>query len=296
MLTALLGSTPRTNGLVPVDIAYAEPAPLLQPPRVERPSTYWPASRLALTNRLWGTGYIYPGGEPETLRLARPMGVSAAASLLLVGVGAGGPAIAVARNLGAWVTGVDNDPSLLAAAQGLVSSANLGRKIVIDSWNPEAPAFEERSHHHCLAIHPFHGAAPEPVLDALSRALKPGGQLVMADLVATAPLNPDDPVVRRWAELERCDPGRVPLAANVARMLGRIGLDVRVAEDISKRHGDQVMLGWRVLMHDLGKPNRSDAGRLVAEAELWLLRRRLIRDGRLRMMRWHALGPMRGAS
>jgi hypothetical protein len=54
------------------------------------------------------------------------------------------------------------------------------------------------------------------------------------------------------------------------------------------------MLGWRVLMRDLDrKPSAMEAAQLVAEAELWLLRRRLIRDGRLRMMRWHAIGGTR---
>ena len=67
----------------------------------------------------WGAGFIFPGGEIETLRLTRPLGLSAAASLLIVGVGSGGPASAVTRNLGAWVTGMDTDPSLLAAARAI---------------------------------------------------------------------------------------------------------------------------------------------------------------------------------
>jgi hypothetical protein len=73
-------------------------------------------------------------------------------------------------------------------------------------------------------------------------------------------------------------------------MLGRVGLDVRIAEDISPRHLEQALLGWRVMLQELreSKPNRQQAANLVAEAELWLLRRRMIRDGRLRMMRWHA--------
>jgi len=77
----------------------------------------------------------------------------------------------------------------------------------------------------------------------------------------------------------------------VTRMLARVGLDVRVTEDISQRHVEQAILGWRLMTRDLldHKPNRQEAAELVREAELWLLRRRLIRDGRLRMMRWHAI-------
>jgi hypothetical protein len=76
-------------------------------------------------------------------------------------------------------------------------------------------------------------------------------------------------------------------------MLGRVGLDVRIAEDMSQRHLDHALLGWRVMLRDLGhKPTRQEAVPLVAEAELWLLRRRLITEGRLQMMRWHAISRL----
>ena len=224
------------------------------------------------------------------MRLTRPWGASAAARLLLVGVGGGGPASSIARNLGAWVTGMDNDPSLLAAARGLITRSQLAKKISIKAWDPANPDFGAKSHHHCLALEPLHGAQPEPVLDGLARALRPGGQMVITELVAPVQLNPKDPVVRRWGDLEHCDPANVHAPVAITRMLGRMGLDVRVAEDISDRHLEHAMLGWRVFLRVLDrKPNRQEAVHLVAEAELWLLRRRLIRDGRLRMMRWHAI-------
>ena len=83
----------------------------------------------------------------------------------------------------------------------------------------------------------------------------------------------------------------MPVGISVTRMLGRVGLDVRVSEDISTRHMEQAMLGWRVMLRELRdrKPTRQEAIQMVSEAELWLLRRRLIRNGKLRMMRWHAM-------
>jgi hypothetical protein len=140
-------------------------------------------------------------------------------------------------------------------------------------------------------LEPLHGAQPEPILDGIAQALRPGGQLMMTELTADAPMNPNDPTVARWAALERRDLAGLVSAVSVTRMLGRVGLDVRVAEDISARHLEQAVLGWRVLLRDLNgaKPPRQEAAQMVAEAELWLLRRRLMRDGRLRLMRWHAI-------
>ena len=254
------------------------------------PRTAWPAVRLALADELWGPGFIVPGGEAEILRLTRPLGASAATSLMIVGIGSGGAGLAVTKNTGAWVTGMDADPSLLAAARGLVTRAQVGKKVVIKAWDPQNPDFVEKSQHHCLALEPLNGKRPEPIIDGLARALKPGGQLVITELVANAPLDKADATVSRWAALEKRDPaGFVPGVA-ISRMLSRVGLDVRVAEDISARHMQQSIAGWRRLLHELGdkKPTRQQAFALVMEAELWLLRRRLIRDGRLRMMRWHA--------
>jgi SAM-dependent methyltransferase len=252
--------------------------------------TTWPSTRLALTNQLWGSGFIFPGGELETLRLTRPLGLSAAASLLIVGVGSGGPATAVARNLGAWVTGMEIDPALLSAAQLLVKKAQLTKKVIIKSWDPDNPVFDSKTHHHCLALEPFHGAHPEPIVVWLARALKTGGQMVITELTAEVPLNLADPGVQRWGELERRDPANVLAPVAVTRMLGRVGLDVRVVEDMSANHLEHALLGWRVMLRELdSKPSRQEAVQLVREAELWLLRRRLIREGRLRMMRWHAI-------
>jgi SAM-dependent methyltransferase len=251
----------------------------------------WPAARIELVHQLWGSGFVFPGGEIETLRLARPLGASAATSLLIVGVGSGGPAGSVATNMGTWVTGMESDPSLLASACKLFTKNALGKKVSIKAWNPAQPDFVARSHHHCLALEALARARPEPILDGLARVLKPGGQLVLTELTAAAPLDRLDPTVIRWSALEARDPADVPLGISVTRMLGRVGLDVRVSEDISTRHMEQAMLGWRVMLRELRdhKPSRQEAIQMVSEAELWLLRRRLIRNGKLRMMRWHAM-------
>ena len=71
--------SPERNELLPS----ASPVPF---------SGKWPQARIAVAESLWGEGFLFPGGEEETLRLVKPLGLSAAAGLLLVGAGAGGPA------------------------------------------------------------------------------------------------------------------------------------------------------------------------------------------------------------
>ena len=102
-------------------------------PLASRPSPLWTPERLATTDALWGEGYQWPGGEMETVRLAKPLGLSAAASLLLLGAGSGGPACSVATLLGAWVSGFEADPDLAAVAVDRIARRNLTKRAQIET-------------------------------------------------------------------------------------------------------------------------------------------------------------------
>jgi hypothetical protein len=273
-----------------------EPAPVpavpAPPVRAAVPAPLWPPERLAITSALWGEGFQSPGGEPEILRLAKPLGLSAASSLLLLGCEAGGPPRAITRTLGPWVNGFEADPALAAAAAALVARANLTRRITIGPWNPAAPAFRPRFHHHALALEPLRGAPPEPVFAAVSESLKPGGQLVLIELVADPAFDPAHAAVTAWAAIERRDPAALPSEAAITGTLRRLRFDVRVVEDVSDRQVQAAMAAWRGAIRRMEghRPPPADLMRHVREAELWLLRLRLFRRGWLRLMRWHAIG------
>jgi len=266
-------------------------APRADPPRLSDP-TRWSPDRLAVAGALWGDGFLFPGGEVETLRLAKPLGLSAASSLFLLGVGGGGPACSVATHLGVWVSGFEADHDLVDAATDRVARAKLGRRAQVATWDPAEPAFNRHAYHHGLALEPLRGGKPEPVLAAVADALKPGGQLVLVELVADVPLDPSDPSIRRWAHLERRIPDTLPTETAITRVLGRLGFDVRVTEDVSARHMREALLGWKAAVREMedSRPARHTASVFVNEAELWLLRMRLFRRGQLRLVRWHAIG------
>jgi SAM-dependent methyltransferase len=143
-----------------------------------------------------------------------------------------------------------------------------------------------------MALEALHGSQPERVLSAVARALKPSGHVVITELVADTPLDPGNPVVAGWAHLERRNAKALPTEVTITRILGRLGFDVRVCEDISERHVSHAMAGWRSLVRLMedAPPTRREAMSSVQEAELWLLRLRLFEIGSLRLVRWHAIG------
>lgn len=285
---------------MPPDLAMelppAEPGQAMAAPLV--PAARWTPARIAIADELWGDGNVFPGGEDEVLRLAVPLGLSAASSLLLIGAAGGGAPRAVAGGLGAWVSGHEADPALAAVAAWRLPRAGkvVARRATVAAWDPQAPVFRRRGFNHALALEALRGAPWRPVpvpelLIALAGALRPGGQLVLVDLVATARLDPEDPMVRSWAEVE----GRVPdlpTEAGLSAALARLGFDVRVVEDLSARHMRLAVQGWKRLVRTLSatRPDRLRAAAVVAEAEVWTRRLKLIHAGQVRLVRWHAIG------
>jgi len=252
----------------------------------------WPAERLDVVDALWGSGFQFPGGEAEILRLIKPLGLSAATSLLVLGAGSGGPPCCIASDLGVWVTGYESDHELLNAATERSVRSGLARRAQIEAWDPGSPSFERGYFHHGLALEPLREGLLEPTLTALAQALKPGGHLVLLETVADSPLDPVDPLVAAWQRLDGRRLDRLPSEVTVTRALGRLGFDVRIAEDVSRRHISQSLAGWRDAARGMEqvKPTHREAAQLIKEAELWLLRIRLFRKHALRLVRWHAIG------
>jgi hypothetical protein len=289
LFTDLIGSVGSHAQHAPADepvSADLEPAV----PGAPTPPTHWNRARIAVVESLWGEGFIFPAGEQETLRLAMPLVLSEATSLLLVGAGSGGPASCIASQLGAWVTGFEADPDLAGLAMERSSRSGFGKRAAIKIWDPTQPNFSRRSFHRALALEPLRGAPAGPILVAIFQALRPGGELMMVDLVADKPLDPADDAVLAWSLLEGRPPA-VPSQRAITAALGRLGFDVRVTEDISLRHMQQALRGWHDVLRGMRehKPNHATAKVLVAEAELWLRRISLIRAKQIRLVRWDAI-------
>lgn len=282
-------------------VAPEPPAPMRADPpspAASAPPGAWTLPRLRLVEALWGEGFLLPGGAEEVLRLAVPLGLSAASSVLLLGVGSGGPSVRLAGDLGVWVRGHEADPFLAEMAARRIQRAGvaLAKRATVAPWDPGRPAFDRRAFHHALAVQALRVARPEDALAAMAQAVRPGGQIALLETVAPAPLDPADPAVAAW---QRTEPGDAPLPdpARIGTTLERLGFQVRVAEDISQRHMRQAVRGWRLLLRSLAtdRPDAAQAALLVAEADRWLRRIRLMRTGRIRMMRWLALERGGGA-
>jgi SAM-dependent methyltransferase len=271
--------------------ATAEPGQAVAATAAARqPASAWSPERLAMLGQLWGEGFIAPGGEAEALRLTKPLGLSGSHSLLHLGAGLGGGSRAVARASGCYVTAFEQDPELAALGMAAATKAGMAKRAAVQLLDAGKPGFRPNYFHHALSQEALWTVADKkPVLGAMVQAMKVGGQLMLTDLVR-AEADPDDAAWRAWAMLERARPQPATETA-MTRLMQAMGLDVRITEDISARQVGQVLTGWMDRVSSLVrvKPQAREAALIVREAELWLRRVRLIQEGRLRLLRWHAI-------
>jgi hypothetical protein len=277
------------------------PGPLIKPAAAQAAATAtlaaggaarWPASRIAAVEALWGTGFIMPGGGPEALRLAKPLGLSSSVTLMLVGGGLGGPAASISTGLGAWVSSFEADEQLMSVATLRRPGLDPKGRITVARWDREAPQFRRRSANSAMSLEALRGAKAGPLLEGIAGALRPQGHIVLTELVSDVAPDEKDREFAAWCRLEGRQPA-LPRADEVTKTLQRLGFDVRVVEDMSDRHITQTLGGWREAVKTMAagpRPATHTAAAFVTEAELWLLRIRLMRRLGVRLMRWHAIG------
>lgn len=273
------GATKAPAQAAPAAAAPAIVSPSL-PPAAAAPSGPDLAARRAWADRLWGDGLSLPGGQPEVLRLAALLPLAPDSTLLLAGGGARAAAGIVSGARGCFVSAFDPQ------AEPPSGPPKPGRKVTAAPFDPAAPGFRARYHHHAMLLEPFReGGSPAALLGATAAAMRAGGQLVLLDLVAR-----EEGVASRWLESELRKPP--PPEASVPRALADAGFQVNVVEDAGPRHRRAVMEAWAALLEALrtetARPSPASARAMVAEAEAWLLRLRLMEQGRLRLLRWHA--------
>jgi SAM-dependent methyltransferase len=263
----------------------------LDPEPLPPPPVRWPETKLKVLGAIWGEGFLGPGGAEETLTLAKPLGLNEAHSVLNLGAGLGGATRALAVASGAWVTGYEADPELAKAAQALSEKHKVDKKAEIRHLDLANPQIRKGYYHHALALEALWRIPDKAaVIGALVGGVKPQGQVVLTDLALGAPAPSAERAFNAWAELEGVTPCLTGERA-ITALLAKEGLDIRICEEITPRHISQTVAAWSAFVEELqrDRPSRPFALQVVAEAERCLRRVELLRTGRLRLMRWHAI-------
>jgi SAM-dependent methyltransferase len=178
--------------------------------------------------------------------LADEAGMRAGDTVLDVGCGTGGPAIAVAAHSGAYVTGIDLVPGHVARARERAAEEGFGDRTDFLEGDATDMPFPDASFDHVFAIESaYHAADKARFYSECARVLRPGGSFVGTDWLCA-----EDMADRGGAEvLERLReqfaiPSLIDLPT-LRRHLTSAGLTAEVVEDLSEL-GD-VRRNWEAL-------------------------------------------------
>lgn len=266
------------------------PAAVDTPP-VEKPSRkLWTAESAEAAELIWGNGFVLPGGEGYFLDLVKPFGLTPAMSVLDLSAGLGGGTRALTTNFGVWVEGMEPSPKLAELAMEKSTMAGLSKKAPIKNYDPDALDLP-KSKFDCAFSREalFSVVRKDETLKAMEKALKDKGQIVLTDFVVRSSKLETDAVTNwRDAEPSLIWPWSPDDYSNLAAALG---LELRVAEDMTDKYRVMIMQGWSEFMNMLKDKRLLPKMMLevVEEAELWANRIKAIDSGDVRIFRFHLL-------
>jgi len=142
----------------------------------------YPDNFIERLHAVWGEGFLSPGGAEEVREIVRDIDL-AQKTVLDIGFGTAGPAITLARELGAGqVVGVDVEEPLHRRAKAIVDAAGLSERIDLRLVEPGPLPFGDASFDVVFSkdsiIHiPDKGA----LFAEVRRVLKPGGTFAASD-------------------------------------------------------------------------------------------------------------------
>ncbi len=141
---------------------------------------------------VWGPGFLSPGGPEEVAEVCRGLNLDDA-NVLDIGCGTGGPSIALARDKGARVLGIDIEPQLLDRARMLADQAGVADRIEFRQVKPGPLAFDDNSFDVVFSKDALIHIPDKQALYAdIRRVLKPGGALAASDWLAGEDADDDD--------------------------------------------------------------------------------------------------------
>ncbi len=160
----------------------------------------YPDHFVARLHAIWGEGFLSPGGPEEVRAIVRGLDL-AGKSVLDVGSGTGGPAIVLARDLGAIVTGIDVEPELVDRANAAAARAGVSGRVEHRCVEPGPLPFAEASFDVVFSKDALiHVPDKRGLYREVLRVLKSGGVFAASDWLSGEQAS-TDPAFQRFLRL-----------------------------------------------------------------------------------------------
>jgi hypothetical protein len=251
-------------------LAGASAPPGLPAEFAARKAAAWSDPRLQVMERLWGTGFVSPGGHDYIMNLIRPLGLDSTMTVIELGAALGGATRAIAAETGAWTNGYEDSALLAEAAAELSTMAGLSRKAPIEAYDPTEIDLSANSCNTIFSREAFFTIEDKDALfNAVYEALRVDGQLLFTDYMFSRS-NISSGAIDTWLENEPVTPK--PWSVDEVRnKLTELGFEVRITEDITPDIRTMILAAWSEFTDAFDRRQFAPgwAPALLAEAELW---------------------------
>lgn len=249
------------------------------------PGLRWDKSRIAVVQKVWGKGFIAPGGKETLLELAGPLDLKRDMNVLDLGAGLGGPARVLAKRFGVRVTGLEADRRLAEAGGALSSRIFLPTKASVHSLAERHEVLAPRAFDRIFSKDVLFAVRDKARLLAVAEALlADGGRMLLVDYVVAADRR-RAPAVEAWMAADPARPAPWSVEEYIEALTG-LGLSLRI-DDISGVARRAINGAWAGFLAKRRRPSLDSraAQMLLDEARLWSRRTKLLKTGELRACR-----------
>ncbi len=254
-----------------------------------RESDAWADPRLTVSERVWGEAMTGPGGRDFVLAMIASLGIDKKMSLLEIGAGLGGSTRIIAKETGAWITGLEPDAAMAKAGMELSARGKLKKRAPIEPCDLAEIELEAVTYPVVFSLETFFKVPDKAEFYAkVYRSLKPEGQLLFTDLMVPEP-NPQSETYEKWGTKERVAPH--PWTVEETRSsLEYHGFDVRITEDITAEYSRMALQALSEFAGELklGRIDKPMAAAVLDEVERWSHRLALFEAGELSVYRVYA--------
>jgi ubiquinone/menaquinone biosynthesis C-methylase UbiE len=250
----------------------------------------WNEMRRQLAQEIWSPGFVVPGGAKYVEKLVSGCSLTAAETMLEIGIGMGGGTRTIIGKFGNYVTAYERDKALAEAARQHAITYDFDDKLEV--FNAPVEELKLKSGYFRAALLRdilFTVQDKKSVLAQVSQSLKSGDSyLIATDFLFNA--DNDSPELNAWKDAEE-RPVYPWTEGELTKCLVSVGFTPRIIEDESDEYRAMVVESWSEYLKSIrDKEVGEAAGKQMAhEGEFWARRVAAIETGALRYYRIEAV-------
>jgi cyclopropane fatty-acyl-phospholipid synthase-like methyltransferase len=255
----------------------------------------WPRAKVEVSQRVFGRGFLAPGGPDHVIDIVKSIGLDPVQTVLDLSMGLGGPGAAMAGTYGVWITGYERNPALFDIAATVLPTLKAGDQVRTNFFDPETVELPRKKFDVVLSGESMHGIQNRVALiQKIFDSLKDWGQFLMSDFVVPDESTPSERL-KTWMQ-NRGEPVTLWTRQQYEVALSNQKFDVRSIKDESKVYVDMIRHDFASFVATLNADKavtETPIGRaaLMDLAEDWSRLATLLQDGELQLLRFLAMKP-----